>query len=190
MADQRLVYPGDLVGVAEEFVPGPGTYEENGQVYSATVGYLTLDTSDFVARVKSLVPTQPAIVQPGDIVIGTIGMTRSSMAIVEVHRIASQPERGIGGDTNGTLHVSKTSDQYVESMESAFRIRDIIRAKVLETDPAIQLTTKGPHLGVLKSYCPRCGTTMVRSGKGVVCPECEWKDAKKLADDFGEGHVL
>lgn len=190
MAEQTLVFPGDHVGVAEEFVPGPGTYEENGQVYAATAGYLTLDTTDFVARVKGLTASAPAIVKPGDIIIGVIGMTRSSMAIVEVVKLADAPERGIGGDRNGTLHVSKASDAYVENMEAVFRIRDIIRAKVLETSPAIQLTTKAPHLGVLKAYCPRCGSTMGRKGHGVVCPECDWKDSKKLADDFGTGQIL
>ena len=187
--EKRLVYPGDHVGVAEEFVPGIGTYEENGQVYAATVGYLTLDTNDFVARVQSLVPA-PAVVKPGDTIIGVVGMTRSSMAVVEVVALADQPKRQVGGDRNGTLHVSKASDQYVENMDNAFRVRDVVRAKVLETDPAIQLTTKGPRLGVLKSYCPRCGTAMTRKGKGVVCPECDWKDTKKLAEDFGEGNVL
>lgn len=191
MADKRLVYPGDLVGIAEEFVAGPGTYEEEGNVFAATVGHLTLDTNEFVARVEPLNRSGgPAVVRPGDIVLGIVGMTRSSMAIVEVKRLASMPNRDIGGDTNGTLHVSKTSDQYVENMEGAMRVRDIIRAKVLDVDPAIQLTTKGPRLGVLKSYCPRCGADMARKGKGVVCPECDWKDTKKLAEDFGEGNVL
>lgn len=189
MVEKRLVYPGDPVGVAEEFVPGPGTYEEDGDVFAATVGYLTLDTQDFVARVESF-SRPPAVVKPGDIVIGTVQATRTSMAIVEVRRLADQPDRQIGGGTNGTLHVSKASEQYVENMEDAFRSRDIVRAKVLEVEPAIQLTTKGPHFGVLKTYCPRCGTAMYRKGKGVVCPECEWKDVKKLADDFGEGNVL
>lgn len=187
--EKRLVYPGDPVGVAEEFVPGPGTYEENGEVFAARVGFLTLDTTDFVARVETFLG-EPAVVKPGDIILGVIGMTRSSMAIVEVVKIGHQPNRGIGGDRNGTLHVSKTSDSYVENMEDAFRIRDIVRAKVLETNPAIQLTTKGPHFGVLKAYCPRCGTAMKRAGRGVTCPECEWKDNKKLADDFGEGNIL
>jgi exosome complex component CSL4 len=190
MVGKRLVYPGDPVGVAEEFVSGPGTYEENGEVFAATVGYLTLDTSDFVARVQSIIPAKPAVVKTGDIVLGVIGMTRGSMAIVEVHKLVDQPERKLGGDRNGTLHVSKTSDQYLESMEDALRVRDIIRAKVLETDPAIQLTTKGPHLGVLRSYCPRCGTGMLRVGNGVACPECEWKDMKKLANDYGEGNII
>ena len=187
--EKRLVYPGDSVGVAEEFVPGPGTFEENGEVFAARVGFLTLDTNDFVARVDTFVG-EPAVVKPGDIILGTVNGTRSSMCIVEVVKIATQPNRDLGGDRNGTLHVSKASEAYVENMEDAFRVRDIIRAKVLETDPAIQLTTKGPHLGVLKSYCPRCGTAMTRKGKGVACPECDWKDTKKLADDYGAGTIL
>ena len=188
MESKRLVYPGESVGVAEEFVPGPGTYEENGEVIAARMGHLTLDTSNFEARVETLL-SQPAVVEPGDVVIGTVQMVRSSMAIIEVRRIADQPHRRIGGDTNGTLHVSKASEQYVENMEAIFRVRDILRAKVLETKPAIQLTTKGPHFGVLKSYCARCGTPMAKKGKGLMCPLCEWKDQSKLADDFGEGYV-
>lgn len=189
MDTKRLVYPGDSVGVAEEFVPGAGTYEENGEVFAATFGFLTLDTNVFEARVDPFT-SQPAIVKPGDIVIGVVNGTRSSMCIVEVKAIADQPNRGIGGDTNGTLHVSKASDAYVDNMEDAFRVRDILRAKVLQSSPAIQLTTKGAHLGVLKSYCPRCGTQMGRKGQGLVCPECDWKDNKKLADDYGMGSVL
>lgn len=187
--ESRVVFPGDLVGVAEEFVPGAGTYEEDGQVYAATFGRLTLDTDVFEARVDAFV-SRPATVQIGDIVLGSIHMTRSSMAIVEVKALASDPDRGIGGDTNGTLHVSKASDQYVESMESIFRVRDIVRAKVLENSPAIQLTTKGPHLGVLKSYCPRDGFPMARKGHGLACPECDWKEHSKLADDYGQGQVI
>lgn len=189
MPDRQLVYPGDPVGMAEEFTPGPGTYEEDGEVFAATIGYLVLDTRTFEARVDAFVQG-PAIVKPGDIVIGTVQMTRSSMAIVEVRALADQPHRGIGGDTNGTLHVSKSSDRYVENMEDAFRIRDILRARVLETSPAIQLTTKGPQLGVLRSYCPRCGTVMRAAERGVVCPECDWKDTKKMADDYGQGNIV
>ena len=177
------------MGVAEDFVPCVGTFEENGESFSASFCYLTLDTTDFTARVKPRVG-QPAIVKPGDTIIGVVRGTRPSMAIIDVRAIAEQPHRGLGGDTNGTLHVSKSSDQYVDSMESAFRVRDIIRARVLASDPAIQLTTKGPNLGVLKSYCPRCGTAMGKKGKGVVCPECDWKDTKKMAEDYGIGHIL
>lgn len=189
MAEKQLVYPGDSVGVAEEFVPGPGTYEENGEVYAAQIGYLTLDTSTFVARVDAF-SKGPAVVREGDVVLGVVQATRPAMAIVEVKAIADQPHRGIGGDTNGTLHVSKASEHYVESMEDAFRVRDIVRAKVLEVSPAIQLSTKAPGLGVLRSYCPRCGTPMNRAGRGLLCPECDWKATGKIADDYGEGNIL
>lgn len=189
MVEKRLVYPGDSVGVAEEFTPGPGTFEEGGEVLAATIGYLTLDTGSFEARVERFTP-RPAVVQVGDVVIGVVRLIKSSMCAIDVARIADQPDRQVGGDRNGTLHVSKAANQYIDNMEDWFRVRDIVRAEVIETDPSIQLTTKAPHLGVLKSYCPRCGSTMGRKGQGLVCPECDWKDTKKLADDFGEGHVL
>lgn len=188
-AAKRLVYPGDVVGVAEEFVCGPGTFEENGEILAVTTGYLTLDTSTFEARVDAF-SKGPAQVKIGDIVLGIVRGTRTSMAMVDVRAIADQPNREIGGDTNGTLHVSKSSDRYVENMEDAFRVRDIIRAKVIESSPAIQLTTKMPGLGVLKSYCPRCGTAMNKKGLGLLCPECDWKANGKLADDYGEGQIL
>jgi exosome complex component CSL4 len=189
MVERTLVYPGDVVGVAEEFVSGPGTFEEDGQVIAAVIGHLVLDTDKFEARVEPF-KKGPAVVKEGDIVLGVVNATRTSMAIVEVRALAEQPERAIGGDTNGTLHVSKASEHYVESMEDAFRVRDIVRAKVLEASPAIQLTTKMPGLGVLKSYCPRCGTPMNKKGHGLLCPECDWKASGKLADDYGEGHIL
>lgn len=188
MASTRIVYPGDPVGVAEEFVPGAGTYEENGEVFAATVGRLVLDTTDFEARVESFV-TQPAVLRKGDVILGEVRATRSSMAIIEVIRRADLPGRAIAGDTNGTLHVSKASQAYVDDMEAAFGPRDIVRALVLEVAPAIQLSTKDPHHGVLKSYCPRCGTVMGRKGKGLVCPECEWKGNAKIADDYGQGNI-
>lgn len=189
MESKPVVYPGDSIGVAEEWVPGRGTYEEKGEVFAAMMGRLVLDTNEFEARVEPFVP-EPAALRKGDVVIGTIQAVRSSMAIVAVQHRADMPEREVAGDTNGTLHVSKASEHYVESMESAFRVRDIIRAVVLETTPAIQLSTKGEHYGVLKSYCARCGTPHERKGvRGLACPECDWKETSKLAEDFGHGHI-
>ena len=188
MTETRLVYPGDQIGVAEEFVPGPGTYEQDGMVYAATLGQLHLDTTEFEARVKAYV-RQPATLKIGDIVIGNVRMVRGAMAAIDIERLVDQPLSKMGGDRNGTLHISKTSGEYIEYLDRILRMRDIIRAEVIAVEPSIQLTTKDRHLGVIKSYCSRCGTAMTRKGNGLICPECEWKDSSKLADDFGEGFV-
>ncbi len=185
----QVVFPGDEIATAEEFVPGPGTFEEDGTVYAARIGHLVLDSSEFVARVDP-VTSIPVQLQAGDIVIGVIQAVRSTMAIVEVRARADLPERQISGDTNGTLHISKVAEFYVDNLEEAYRLGDIIRARVTDNDPSLQLSTKGPEFGTLKTYCPRCRTAMVRKGKGVICPECEWKDSGKIADDYGLGKLM
>jgi exosome complex component CSL4 len=188
----KLVFPGDELAIAEEFVPGPGTYEQDGKVYAAWLGLPELNTTDFTASVKPVVKT-PVVLREGDEVIGVIHDTRSSMAIVDVVARADQPLREIAGDTNGTLHISKVSDDYVSSMDDAFKRGDLIRAKVTGTDPSLQLTTKEPQLGIMKSRCPRCATAMVVRGEpptqGLVCPECEWKDLGKISNLYGTGKV-
>ena len=186
--ETKLVFPGDELAVAEEFVPGPGTYEEGGKVYAAWLGDAILDTSEFMAIVKPRTKT-PVTLREGDEIIGVIHDTRTSMAIVDVHARADQPLRAIAGDTNGTVHISKVSEDYVSSMDDAFKRGDLVRAKVVSTDPSLQLSTREPHLGIVKSRCPRCGTDMEAKGEGLVCPECEWKDVGKISNLYGTGKV-
>lgn len=184
----KLVFPGDELAIAEEFVPGPGTYEEDGKVYAAWLGEAVLDTADFTVRVVPKTKT-PVTLKEGDEVVGVIHDTRSSMAIVDVVARVDAPWRPIAGDTNGTLHISKVSDDYVSSMDDAFKRGDRVRAKVVATDPSLQLTTKEQHLGIVKSRCPRCATDMVVRAEALVCPECEWKDLGKVSSLYGTGRL-
>ena len=63
---------------------------------------------------------------------------------------------------------------------------DIIRAKVTQPRPSVQLTTAGPHLGVIKALCRRCRAPLVRKDKGLWCNNCERAEVRKLSDDYGE----
>lgn len=189
MSSQQVVFPGDAIATAEEFLPGAGTYEENGEVFAARIGVLDLDTSEFVARVKGF-PQELAVLRPGDVVIGTVQAMRASMAIVEVRALATMPDRAVGGDTNGTLAIRNIADHYVDRIEDCWRLGDIVRAEVVSVSPSIQLSTKGGKFGLLKGYCPRCRTTMERKGDGLACPECDWKETAKFAADYGEGLLV
>lgn len=182
-----LVFPGDEVAAAEEFQPGPGTYEENGFVYAARIGVLDLDPKEFVARVKPVTKSFPLTLQPGDVVLGTVRATRASMAIVAVTDHVDFPGRDIASDTNGTLHVSKMSEQYVDKVEEALHLGDVVRAQVVSTQPSLQLSTRGEGYGIVRSFCPRCRSVMAAKGGGLVCPECDWKETGKVAVDYGRG---
>lgn len=181
------MFPGDEVAAAEEFQAGPGTYEENGSVYAARIGVLDLDPKEFIARVRPVTKSFPLALQPGDVVLGNVRATRASMAIVEVTHHVDYPDRDIASDTNGTLHVSKMSESYVDKVEEALHLGDVIRAKVVSVQPSLQLTTRGEGFGIVRSLCPRCRSVMAAKAGGLVCPECDWKEGGKVAADYGRG---
>lgn len=186
--ERRIVFPGEEIAVAEEFVPGPGTYEQDGKVCAACLGIPTLDTQTFTASVAPLTKT-PVRLSVGDEVLGVVSMIREHFAGVEVVARCDAPDRTLSGDTNGTLHVSRVSEDYVPDLESAYKIGDIVRAEVVGVDPSLQLATRQPQQGILKSTCPRCrGPMEVREG-ALFCPECEWKDTGKISTLFGTGTI-
>jgi len=65
------------------------------------------------------------------------------------------------------------------------RPSDIIRAKVLQSKPSVQLTTAGPHLGAVKSLCRRCRAPLERRDRNLYCATCDRTETRKMADDYG-----
>lgn len=189
MGSSDLVFPGDELGVAEQYLPGEGTYEEDGKVYASWIGEPHLDPEEFKAEVRPRTTT-PLKIKEDDLVIGRVVSLRKSFVSVEVVADASKPDRQPTSEANGTLHISKISPDYLDQIEDAFRVGDVIRARVLEADPSIQLYTKDDDLGVLLARCPRCRTVMETKGHGLVCPTCDWKSRAKLAADYGTGNLL
>lgn len=188
MGDSEMVFPGDELGVAEQFMPGPGTYEDDGMVYAAWIGEAHLDPEEFTAEVRPRTKT-PATFEEGDLVIGRVVSLKKSFASVEIKAKAAEPDREPVSEERGTLHISKISRDYLDQIEDAFRIGDVIRAKVIEVEPAVQLLTKDDELGVLLARCPKCRADMEEKGHGLVCPDCQWKSRAKLAADYGSGRL-
>lgn len=181
--NKKNVLPGEEVAVVEEFIAAEGTYEDNGKVYASVFGELELDQGEKTVSVKSKNP--PIKLKVGDVVFGEITDVRTSMAICEVIAVEGE-ERNITGDTNGTIHVSKISPGYTSEVGKEMRPSDIVRAKVLQVKPSIQLTTVAPHLGVVKALCRRCRTPLVLRGKSLYCKNCERTEYRKFADDYSD----
>jgi exosome complex component CSL4 len=182
MKEKRPVLPGEEVAVVEEFIPAEGTYEENGIVYAAMLGELELDFDDKVASVKAYNPMLE--LKAGDFVFCEVTDVKNCMAICEVVAVEGK-KRNITGDTNGTIHISKLSQDYVQDVGRELRPSDIIRAKVMQSKPSVQLTTAGPHLGAVKSLCRRCRAPLERKDKNLYCRACDRTETRKTADDYG-----
>jgi exosome complex component CSL4 len=179
----RLVVPGDLLGTAEEFVPGRGTYEHDGRIYSALLGQSRVDPSSRAVSVRALhsIPELDA----GDLVLGRVEEIKSSMAIVEI--LAAHPSsRTVPGEPEGTIHVSKVKDGYTENINDELAPGDLVLAKILENHPSIKLTTAPPGLGVVSARCQRCHATLELTGRSdLACPRCGNREHRKVSSDYG-----
>jgi exosome complex component CSL4 len=179
----RLVVPGDLLGTAEEFVPGRGTYEHDGRIYAALLGHSSVDPSSRSVSVHALhgIPE----LDVGDIVVGRVEELKSAMAIVEI--LAALPsERTVPGEPEGTVHVSKVKDGYTENINDELAPGDLVLARILENHPSIKLTTAPSSLGVVAARCQRCHATLeLTSRSDLVCPRCGNREHRKVSSDYG-----
>lgn len=181
---QKQVLPGDEIAVEEEYVAAEGTYVRDGKIYASQCGTLVLDDNECVAKVVSYNP--PNILQIGDVVYLNIDDCRKTMATATALATEGN-DRPIGSSTVATIHVSKISPDYTDNVADEFRKGDLVRGKVISVKPSLQLTTKEPHLGVVRAQCGMCKTELVPKGKkNLYCPKCKRSQSRKLADDYGD----
>lgn len=180
--ESKMVLPGDEVAVAEEFEAGEGTYERNGLIFAAMPGVLQLDPTNRVARVRAFNP--PAELKVGDIVYGVVDDIRGMMATATVNAIHGR-SRQISGEAEGTIHISNVSEDYTEDIRDMFHLGDVIRAKVIQVKPSLQLTTAEGYLGVVRALCSQCRAPLELREGSLECPRCERSERRKLAKDYG-----
>jgi len=184
MTKDKVVMPGDQVSTSEELLPGDGTFEEDGIIRAARLGTYFVDEKHKRAVVKPLtsIPTE---LKKGDNVLAHVDSVRSNMVIAEViHLIGTG--RSISGDTNATLRVSEISNSYIKDPTTEFTTGDIIRAKITQVIPSLQLETKEKELGVIKANCTNCRRILTKKGNILECNNCGNKERRKMAIDYGE----
>ncbi len=177
----KIVYPGDLIAASEEYLPGPGTYEAEGDIFAAQIGELSLDSREKVASVRGFNP--PVEQKVGDVVLTTVQDIKNTMAMVKVEAVEGI-ERQVTGDTEGTIHISKVSEKYTEDLKKAMRIGDLVRARVVQVKPSLQLATNEPSLGVVRGLCTRCRYPLVKRGRDLYCEHCERDEPRKVASVY------
>ncbi|UCE39669.1 MAG: exosome complex RNA-binding protein Csl4 [Thermoplasmata archaeon] len=178
--------PGEEIATTEEFLAGEGTYEQKGSIFSSYLGRLNLDAEEMVAKVE---PINPLVrLNVGDMVLARVGDVKSSMVIADVVRVEGNT-RAVSGETLGSIHISKISEGYTADVWKEFRIGDIIRAKVVQVKPSLQLSTDRPNLGVLLALCTRCRMPLEKKDKTLFCENCQRSELRNIAPDYGRyGH--
>lgn len=177
-----MTMPGDRIAAAEEYIPGPGTYEKSGVIYAAIIGKVRFNDRDKIVNVAEV--KHGRVLKPGDTVLGEVGSVTNSLATVAIGG-ADEGGRIIGTAETGVIHVSKITEAYTDDARKEYRPGDLVRARILQASPSLQLTTKEPELGVLKAACGRCRLTLVNNAGRLYCDSCERFEHRKLANDFG-----
>lgn len=185
MEDKNEIMIGDYLGTIEEFIPGVGTYAENGKIFAARVGEKILDRKNHKVMVKG---KKPLDLEIGQVVFGEVSGFKKNSAIITVKRVQGFKEK-VGIKT--TLYISNISEGYVKKTEDFFGIGDIIKGKIIKIEEdLIDLSTKDFELGVVKAFCKRCRKPLVKSQKKelkdkLVCGNCGHEEGRKIAKDYG-----
>ncbi len=181
---EKLALPSDILAVIEEFMPGEGTYsDEKGFIRSARLGYVYKDKIFKVVSVKHPLG-KPFIPKQGMIVLGVVTSVKEDLVFVDI--IADKDGKMFSGKFTGIIHLSQASKVFIKTIEDAFKLSDIVLAKVL-TDriPPYQLTTKPPELGVIAAMCSKCGEIMIRKDENtLLCPRCGNVEKRKVAASY------
>ncbi len=185
--DERLVIPGEKIGVIEEFTAGSGTYVLDGGVYSQIVGYLHVDMKK---RRVEVIPKVKKSIYPksGDIIVGIVQQTQDKYALIRIKRINAYELKD--SFFTGILHVSLVSKSFIKVIPDAFKIGDVIRAEVVnDKNYPCQLTTAKKDLGVVQSYCSKCGSILTLHGKNLLCLNCKNVEKRKISILYGKNIV-
>jgi len=182
-----FVIPGDFLATAEEFVPGDGAYEEEGNIYSSCTGVVLVDIRTKRISVFPKTPTPPTM-KRGDTVIVRVDEVREQLARVDIGVLKGHEDRQLPLPDAGTIHVSQVRDSYVKDLSNEFKAGDVVRAKVLNAQRSpIQLSTVGDDLGVIVAFCSKCKAPLDIDGSRLKCSECGNIEFRKIASNYRQG---
>ncbi len=184
----KQVTPGETICVMEEFMPGDGTFEDNGIVRAALTGITQADLNSRVVIVKPRVkiPKRPL---KGDIIYGVVQVVKDEFAIIKI--LGDYQGTRYHTPYTGLLHISQAVDRYLDNLYEAVRVGDIIKARILSNYPPYNLTTKDHRLGVILGFCGKCGDKLIKSGQETLkCRRCGNVEHRKISSDYGSLRVI
>ena len=185
MESGDFVMPGDFLSVSEQFLPGQGAYEDDGSVKSGVPGNVLIDEDEKEISVISK-SGGPNLLKVGDIVYGEVKDVRGQRALITIYA-KKGTKRELALPYLAAIHISQVTPGYIDKLTDAFRIGDIIQAKVVKiTGDNVDLSTVDKDCGVLKAMCTRCRDYMHTTNKKdeVQCNSCNRKEKRKVSINY------
>ena len=181
--EKKEVFPGDKLGVIEEFIEGKGAYKKEGFVRSEDLGVTDYNVLEHVVEVEKITP-ELIIPNEGDEVIAEVGSVARRDARVDIFMIN---KKEVIPSYSGVIHISNISNNYVKNIDSAMRSGDIIKAKIVNIKNRLnQLSMEGEAYGIIYAYCSRCGTLLEKNRNRLSCPKCNRTESRQTSKNYGE----
>ncbi|MBN2067453.1 MAG: exosome complex RNA-binding protein Csl4 [Candidatus Diapherotrites archaeon] len=181
--EKKRVLPGEQLSTEEEFEPGPNTYADDGNVYSASLGTVSVDSRHKSIDVES--DRKLNTLKPGTVVYGSVFLVKESSVIVSLRQCPDKEDRRVISQGNAMLPVRNVSRDYVKSLRDNFRIGDLVKAKVSRASPlGIDLSTVDNDLGVIKAFCSKCRKPLHLFGHSLRCLSCGSREQRKLSSEY------
>ncbi|WP_067090447.1 exosome complex RNA-binding protein Csl4 [Methanobrevibacter curvatus] len=180
-----FVMPGDVIGVSEQFLPDKLAYDDGGYIKASVLGTVSIND---LTKTISIIPKagNPNVLEVGEKIYGQITDIRGQRAMVNIQS-AKNTSRGLVFSYMGVIHVSQVKKGYLEKLTDAFRIGDIIQAKVTKVaGNNLDLNTEDNSDGVLKAMCTRCRAYMIpgKNKTELYCEVCGKREKRKISDDY------
>ena len=179
----KLVYPGQRLGVIEEFIADTGTYVKKGIIYSSIVGRALLDLLNKRVSVYPL-GNKVKVPKTGNIILGQVTRIQKQNAFVCIYMLNKSE---LSDCFPGLLHISDVESRYTDSIFYVCRPGDILRGRVVsEKNGFYHLSTKDKDLGVIYAFCSQCGHLMDFQRSKLRCSKCGRFEQRMTASDYGK----
>ena len=192
MSSSTIITPGETVAEAADWSPGEGVTQNGDSLVAVTTGNVSFDEEQ---KTVSVSPSNegPLDIKVGDMVIAEIGKIRESMLEARILHVEGKEGRDpLPQQLFGNMHVTKMVDRYLHNAGDGVCRRDVIRAKVIETDPVVRLDMRNDDdCGVLHALCPQCGMALEpyeHEDWNVSCGDCGYIAFRALSKSFGLGY--
>eukprot|EP00128_Syssomonas_multiformis_P002645 Colp12_sorted_trinity150504_noHs@1333 len=181
----KIVVPGQRLGRADEYQPGPGTYKRFQHIYASAIGFDQVVPGEKgtlpliqVVQEKEAAP----IPEIDSIVTCKVTVVNPRFAKVDIICVGVQPLKDTFRGMIRVQDVRATEKDKVE-IYKCFRPGDIVRARVISLGDARSylLSTAENELGVIFAESMAGASMVPISWCEMLCPKTNTKEFRKVA---------
>ncbi len=183
MEDKNIAFPGDIIAIEEEYLPGKNTEEYGGNIYATVMGKVYKDDKNLVVSIiaenKKIKPSV------GSIVYGKVIKVINKEAIIQISAVSLNNNiYPVNIESRLRLPV-----QNKNAYSHIITLGDMIRGRITGVKP-LYLTIFSPNLGVLKTRCLVCRRELILRDDTLYCNNCQRSETRKIASDYGNINIL